>query len=156
MAPGDAAESADDGRAERLEPEHRPHLLGDEEDGPDQDAGRRPEDRAVGEGDGDHRRDPDAEQPRHLLVLRRRLHLLAQRGLLEEEVLETEQGQGAQDDDDVLGVDKHSEDVQRVAEVGRGMENGSAPKTICAPFFRKMETPMVLMTTGRKVRLRSG
>ena len=39
-----------------------------------------------------------------------------------------------------------------VAEVGRGMDNGSAPKMSCAPFFRKMPTPMVLMTTGRKLR----
>ncbi len=41
-------------------------------------------------------------------------------------------------------------------EVGRGMENGSAPKMSCAPFFRKMPTPIVLMMTGRKLRLRNG
>ena len=40
--------------------------------------------------------------------------------------------------------------------VGRCIRNGSAPKTICAPFLRKMDTPMVAMMTGRNVRWRRG
>ena len=82
---------------------------------------------------------------------------LPEHRLFEEEVLEDEQGQGAHDDHDVLGVHEHPEHVQRRRRsVGRGISSGSAPKTICAPFFRKMETPMVLMMTGRKVRFRNG
>ena len=69
----------------------------------------------------------------------------------------TEQGQGADDDHDVLGVHEHSKNVQR----GRRRSAAAwttAPhrRSICAPFFRKMPTPMVLITTGRKLRFRNG
>ncbi len=84
IAPLHVAEAADDGRREGLEGDGGTHLDRDEQDRRDQDA------REAAEQGAEYTKVSMIIAPRecqaggHLLVLRSRLHLLAEQGVLEE------------------------------------------------------------------------
>src|SRR5258706_557085 len=67
----------------------------------------RPPRNALDEGQHDHPGHRDAEQARHLLVLRRRLHLFAEKRILKEEMLEDHEDRGHGEDQDILAIQKH-------------------------------------------------
>ena len=102
---GDIAKAADDGGGKGLQRDGRAHLDRDEQDRRDQNAGEAAEHRGVDEGDHDHGGDGNAEQRGHLLVLRGRLQLLAEQGVLEEPVVEDDQRDRDRDDQEILAVE---------------------------------------------------
>jgi len=102
-APGQDADQAR-GRGARAEQrrDDRADADGYEQDRRDQDPGQPTEGGTVGENSENHHDDRDAEKSGHFPVLRGRLDLLADQGLLEDQVLQRHQGKGHDDDREVL------------------------------------------------------